>query len=180
MRLDPPVMPASDPGTGKAGSRAVLLIDEIDKADPDLPNNLLEPLGSLQFTVQETGRLITSQTVPLIIITTNNERDLPAAFYRRCAVLFLKEHERDDLIRIARAHFADHAPPVTDELAGSIADMLFAVANRPGQRGGRRPSTAEYLDAVRTCLRLGVRPSDGGEWAHIEQLTLSKVDPAAK
>ncbi|HKB11869.1 MAG TPA: hypothetical protein VKD69_14500, partial [Vicinamibacterales bacterium] len=175
--LDPPLVDAHDPGIGPTGAGTVMLIDEIDKADPDLPNNLLEPLGSLQFTVQETGRRVRTSDPPLVFITTNDERELPAAFYRRCAVLFLKKHDPDDLIRIAAAHFATHEPPVTRELARRVAEKMNDVAAEALRRGWRPPSTAEYLDAVRACLELGVDPQRTGDWEHIEQLTLSKQEP---
>lgn len=171
---------ARDPGDGPPSKRAVILIDEIDKADPDLPNNLLEPLGSLQFTVHETGRRVSGEDAPLVFVTTNNERELPSAFYRRCAVLYLKEHGRDDLIRIARAHFDGYDPPLSDDLAGRVADIVTTFAGQAAKIGTRPPSTAEYLDAVRACLDLSADPQTPGEWEHIVQLTLSKTDPFAK
>ena len=180
-KIVPAVEPAKDPAQGPLGSkRAVILIDEIDKADPDLPNNLLEPLGSLQFTVQETGRRVSGENAPLVFVTTNNERELPSAFYRRCAVLYLKEHGRHDLIRIAQAHFDGYDPPLNDELAGRVADIVATFAGQAAKSGARPPSTAEYLDAVRACLDLGADPQTPGEWEHIAQLTLSKTDPFAK
>ena len=180
-RFTPPIAPASDPGKGPDGAPAVLLVDEIDKADPDVPNNLLEPLGSLQFTVEETRRgvKIEGTEAPLVFITTNDERELPAAFRRRCVVLYLKKHGRDDLIQIAQAHFARHNPPVTADLAGRVADALSRLQDEATAKSQRPPSTAEYLDAVRACLELGADPQAAGEWEHIERLALSKQDPFA-
>ncbi|WP_054691042.1 AAA family ATPase [Desulfosarcina cetonica] len=86
-----PVPPAKDPAGQKQSKGAVVLIDEIDKADPDVPNNLLEVLGSHRFTVHETGDVIRDRRSPLVIITTNEERELPGAFLRRCVVLHLTE-----------------------------------------------------------------------------------------
>ena len=177
--LVPPVSPAQDPGQGPSGKGTVVLIDEIDKADPDVPNNLLEPLGSLQFTVQETGCTVQTKDPPLVFITTNDERELPAAFRRRCAILYLKQHERADLIRIGQAHFDGHTPAPTADLLGRVADALSRLQQGAMTRGHRSPSTAEYLDAVRACLELGADPAVTGEWEHIEQLTLSKQDPFA-
>jgi MoxR-like ATPase len=177
----PPVSAPDDPGKGPIGNGAVVLIDEIDKADPDVPNNLLEPLGSLQFSVDETqANVALKGTPPLVFITTNDERELPAAFRRRCVILYLQKHERADLIAIARVHFGDHNPPVTDDIAGRIADAHLRLRDLADKDGQRPPSTAEYLDAVRACLRLGADPGTGGEWTHIEQLALSKKDPFAK
>jgi MoxR-like ATPase len=177
----PPIAAPADPGKGPSGNGAVLLIDEIDKADPDVPNNLLEPLGSLQFTVEETGRRVALSGVsPLVFITTNDERELPAAFRRRCVILYLDKHTRDDLVRIAAVHFDNHTPPVTDALARRVADAHLKLRDQAEADGQRPPSTAEYLDAVRACLTLGADPNAGGEWTHIEQLALSKKDPFAK
>src|SRR6185436_2885124 len=131
----------------------------------DVPNNLLEPLGSLQFTVEETrARVALAGEPPLVFITTNDERELPAAFRRRCVILYLQKHEKPDLIRIAGVHFSDHRPPVTDDLAGRIADAHLKLRDQAKSEGQRPPSTAEYLDAVRACLLLGADPHQSGEW----------------
>ncbi len=84
-----------------------MLIDEIDKADPDVPNDLLVPVGSLTFYVAETDTLVESITFdkPLLCITTNEERDLPPAFLRRCVGLPLPDPDDNRLVAIARAHF---------------------------------------------------------------------------
>jgi MoxR-like ATPase len=83
-------------------ARAVVLLDEIDKADPDVPNNLLVPLGSLQFLVEETGELVktTPEMAPLVFITTNNERELPTAFLRRCVEIILPDATDQRLMQI--------------------------------------------------------------------------------
>src|SRR5262249_62026696 len=96
--------------------------------------------------------------VPLVIITTNDERELPAAFYRRCAVHVLEEHKSARLVEIARQHFDGPPPQVPDrkQLYESVAAELEkyrADASKPRER---RPSTAEYLDAVRACLDLQI------------------------
>ena len=177
----PSIVEPSDPGKGPTANGVVLLIDEIDKADPDVPNNLLEPLGSLQFTVEETrARVSLAGVPPLVFITTNDERELPAAFRRRCVILYLDKHTRQDLVSIAKVHFSDHNPPVTDDLADRIATAHLNLREQAEKDGSRPPSTAEYLDAVRACLTLGADPAATGEWAHIEELALSKKDPFAK
>jgi MoxR-like ATPase len=176
------IEPPLDPGRGAPSAKGVvLLIDEIDKADPDVPNNLLEALGSLQFTVDETqARVALAGAPPLVFITTNDERELPAAFRRRCVILYLAAHERADLISIAKVHFGNHNPPVTDDLADRIATAHLNLREQAERDGLRPPSTAEYLDAVLACLTLGADPAAEGEWTHIEQLALSKKDPFAR
>lgn len=147
---------------------AVLLIDEIDKADPDVPNNLLEALGSRQFTVHETGTLVDDRRRPLVLITTNEERELPQAFLRRCVTLQLEEKSVPDLVGIAREHFGSHpkltgfarthyhgnATPFFEDVARTL-DHLRREARRNGERA---PSTAEFLDTVAACLELDVQP----------------------
>lgn len=178
--LDLKTRAADDPGIGERQHGVVVLIDEIDKADPDVPNNLLEALGSLQFTVHETGDVVRAGATPLVIITTNNERELPAAFQRRCVVLQLREHDRAELIDIAALHFRHFVPPDGSALHPpsvfkAVADRLQALQIEARAEGQREPSTAEYLDAVRACLALGIDPEAGGsEWPAVEQLTLLK------
>jgi len=175
------VPPAVDPGIGPRTNGVVVLIDEIDKADPDLPNNLLECLGSLQFRVQETGDVIRAKEPPLVIVTTNDERELPAAFLRRCAILRLPDHSTDDLVEIATLHFHDLETPAFPTpaertlLYTKIATRLKKLQEDARALDHRLPSTAEYLDAVRACLKRGVRPDDTGEWPHLERLTLNKA-----
>jgi MoxR-like ATPase len=168
---------ARNPGQGPPGANVVVLIDEIDKADPDVPNNLLESLGSLQFTVEETGYVVRARRKPpLVIITTNEERELPAAFHRRCTVLFLRPHMKDDLVRIAIQHFAERADSNNDVFQ-SVADQFITLRQSARLAGRRKPSTAEYLDAVRACLDLKVDPKDdNGLWGDVARLTLLKYE----
>lgn len=138
----------ADPNQGNEGPRAVVLLDEIDKADPDVPNNLLVPLGSLQFEVEDTGEMVktTQDLAPLVFITTNDERELPDAFLRRCVELKLDPPDRDRLVRIGRKHF----PDLDEERLKEIATRVSEVAG-----DGVTPSPAEYLDTVRAWRRLG-------------------------
>jgi MoxR-like ATPase len=134
----------------------VLLIDEIDKADPDLPNGLLESLGNGEFAVpyvNDQVRCSRNNQPPLIIITTNEERELPAAFVRRCLVLHLALPDGDALrpwlVIRGRAHFGNTiAEPVYDRAARLLVDERKATSKdelvRPGQ--------AEYLDLLRAVL----------------------------
>jgi MoxR-like ATPase len=139
-----------EPGEYISGERSVVLLDEIDKADPDVPNNLLVPLGSLTFLVEETGEQVHAGESPLVFLTTNDERDLPPAFVRRCVELKIASPTPEQLIAVGRAHFEGASGALLAELA-----ELFAAA---GKGGANPPSTAEYLDTVRACLSLEVKP----------------------
>lgn len=161
-----------DPQPGSADS--VVLIDEIDKAEPDVPNNLLLPVGSLMFYVTDARREVKAPPdhPPLIFITTNDERQLPAAFMRRCVILELKPPDAEQLKRIAAVHFGRRE----DGLYGVLADEIVG-AFRKGERP--EPNAAEYLDAVWACVSLGVQPQAAGEepspaWKAVREATLAK------
>ncbi len=138
---------------------AVLLIDEIDKAEPDFPNNLLVPLGSQQFTITETGDEITLAredstrvAAPLIVITSNRERELPDAFVRRCIVLEIKSPTESELVSLAEGAFKFNEPMKAH--FDAIARKLVEV------RGPDRLSTAEFLDVVRAIDTLRATEAD--------------------
>lgn len=151
--------------------RAVVLIDEIDKADPDVPNNLLVPLGSLEFTVSDAADAVVKAVVPpIVVITTNDERELPNAFTRRCVVVKLEPPDRKTLLQIAAAHFG----PDRDLLYEQIADSLDAIAAAKKSHGLPVPSTAEYLDAIATCRDLGVAPGAHATWRAVERAVFLK------
>jgi MoxR-like ATPase len=141
---------ACEPGEYITGERSVVLLDEIDKADPDVPNNLLVPLGSLTFLVEETGEQVHASEPPLVFLTTNDERDLPPAFVRRCVELRIASPTSEQLVTVGEAHFESASRALLAELAA-----LFGAA---GKGGPNPPSTAEYLDTVRACLSLDVKP----------------------
>ena len=141
---------AFEPGEYLQGENAVVLLDEIDKADPDVPNNLLVPLGALSFRVEETGEEVRAHVPPLVFLTTNDERDLPPAFVRRCVELKIKSPSSDQLIEVGTAHFTD----VSENLLKSVAE-IFASSN---EFSTNVPSTAEYLDTVQACIHLGIEP----------------------
>ena len=172
LGVPPPVVP----GGGAADQRqAVVLIDEIDKADPDVPNSLLEALGSMQFTIEETEHVVTAKadTRPIVVITTNDERELPKAFVRRCAAITLSPPDKDRLMAIAAAHF----PAGDAGLHEQLADLVLGSA-RPGD-GSQPPSTAEFIDAIRACESLGVGTTSD-EFARVRTLLLAKrVSPGA-
>jgi MoxR-like ATPase len=169
------IRPASEPAQESEHARAMVLLDEIDKADPDVPNNLLVPLGSLEFTVTEIDRRVRAEVAPLIFITTNEERELPPAFVRRCIVLTLQGPDEERLVEIARAHFgwagtADRGGPDDEALYRKIASLVLQPSGRDRRAS---PSTAEFLDAVRACKELEVDP-DHALWAQVAGATLWK------
>ncbi len=149
----------------------VLLIDEIDKAEPDLPNDLLEPLDRRSFGLPDGSTLFGDPEQKLLtIITTNRERELPQAFLRRCVSLFLEEPDKDGLMAIARVR----APEVDDrDLVARIAGKIEALRAELKDSGQRWPGTSEFLDAVRTCHALKISV-DSPQWQHVEQSTLRK------
>jgi MoxR-like ATPase len=169
---------------------AVLLIDEIDKAEPDLPNDLLEPLDRRRFDLPEgfradrKGAALTSIEAPvhedyplLTLITTNGERDLPQAFLRRCVLLEIPDPSREALIEIALRH----EPAGNRERIGAIADILLKLRDLADKQRVRPPGTAELLDAVRACEKLDIPVSDALDsvWSQLERAVLAK-DPALR
>ncbi len=160
---------APDPNCGVNGDGAVVLIDEIDKADPDMPNGLLVPLGSYQFTVPSIGFTVRAAVVPLVVITTNNERELPHAFLRRCVVLELPAPNVDTLIEVALA--VDAEANYDPRLLTEIAHQVTRVGG--DGEGGRFCSTAEFLDTVRACCELGLTP-EHDEFQRLTRITLRK------
>jgi MoxR-like ATPase len=151
---------------------SVVLLDEIDKADPDVPNDLLVAIGSQRFRVTETGHEVKSELTPLVIITSNNERALPAAFLRRCIVHRLEPPDSVRLVKIANQHFPEQQQRqgLFKELAVKVVEMRGEAA----ERGGATPSTPEYLDAVRACLLLNIEPGDTPEWRIIQSAVFDK------
>lgn len=139
--------------------RAVVLLDEIDKADPDVPNSLLEPLGSLQFQVHETGVCVSTkgETAPLVVITTNEERELPKAFLRRCVELKLQLPDHPRLIEIAQAHF----PEMDSDTIKQVVRALFETEQEAEANDDISPnndiSPAELLDMIRAYRELEVK-----------------------
>lgn len=156
----------------RSGPRAVVLLDEIDKADPDVPNDLLNPLGALTFVVTEVedGPRVNAKEPPLVVLTTNEERDLPEAFLRRCVVLALPEAKPERMKAVARAHF----PEETDD---AVIDQVLKAYQ--GIRAGlaadqHEPSLAEFLDAVGAVIALRAEGDGDKRWDDILKFTLTK------
>lgn len=165
------VEPVDDPGARVDHPRAVVLVDEIDKADPDVPNSLLVPLGSLQFQVKETGVEVSTDKAkaPLVFITTNNERELPSAFLRRCVELELEYPTRRRLIEIASAHFS--RLPTAEVL--QIADTLVGPETDDNRDQTVDVSPAEFIDTVRAYVNLKLT-TDSPEWRELAAATVWK------
>ncbi len=123
-----------------------LLIDEIDKADIEFPNDLLRELDRMEFYCYETRELIRAKHRPLVFITSNNEKELPDAFLRRCFFHYIKFPEAATMKQIVDVHF----PDLRDELLGAALKAFFDIRNLPGLK--KKPSTSELIDWIRLLL----------------------------
>ena len=130
----------------------VVLIDEIDKADIEFPNDLLRELDRMEFHVYETRQTIQARHKPLIIITSNNEKDLPDAFPRRCFFHYIDFPDRETLSDIVAVHF----PDLRADVLGAALDAFFRLREVPGLK--KRPSTSEFLDWLHLLLAESVPP----------------------
>src|SRR5260370_1456336 len=120
--------------------RPVLLIDEIDKADIEFPNDLLLELDRMEFFVYETGENIKAKLRPIVMITSNNEKELPDAFLRRCFFHYIKFPDADTMRQIVAVHF----PKLQGELLTAAMKVFYDVRNLPGLK--KKPSTSELID----------------------------------
>jgi len=126
--------------------RAILLIDEIDKADIEFPNDLLQELDRMEFFVYETQQLVKAKHRPLIIITSNNEKELPDAFLRRCFFHYIRFPEADTMREIVEVHF----PNLKKDLLSEALGLFFQVREANGLK--KKPSTSELLDWIKLLL----------------------------
>jgi len=126
--------------------RAVVLIDEIDKADIEFPNDLLQELDRMSFNVYETRETITAKQRPLVIITSNNEKELPDAFLRRCFFHYIEFPDKPTMAKIIAAHY----PTVKQDLLKSAMDVFFDLRDVPGLK--KKPSTSELLDWLKLLI----------------------------
>jgi MoxR-like ATPase len=129
-----------------ADEQVVLLIDEIDKADIEFPNDLLLELDRMEFHVYETGETIKAIQRPIVIITSNNEKELPDAFLRRCFFHFISFPDRATMQRIVDVHF----PVIKKTLVDQALDIFFDVRKIPGLK--KKPSTSELVDWLKLIL----------------------------
>ncbi|VAW05316.1 ATPase associated with various cellular activities, AAA_5 [hydrothermal vent metagenome] len=124
----------------------ILLIDEVDKADIEFPNDLLQELDRMEFNVYETGETIRAVNRPLVIITSNNEKDLPDAFLRRCFFHYIKFPDKDTMVDIINVHF----PDIQNILVREALNLFYDVRDVPGLK--KKPSTSELLDWLKLLM----------------------------
>jgi MoxR-like ATPase len=127
-------------------ARPVLLIDEIDKADIEFPNDLLLELDRMEFFVYETGETIKAKQRPIVMITSNNEKELPDAFLRRCFFHYIKFPDRDTMTKIIDVHY----PKIMDKLVGEALNIFYQIRDVPGLK--KKPSTSELLDWLKLLM----------------------------
>ena len=136
----------------ESDEKPVLLIDEIDKADIEFPNDLLLQLDRLKFYVYETKRLIKARHRPIIIITSNNEKELPDAFLRRCFFHYIKFPDKETMHRIVDVHF----PNLKKTLLREALEAFYKIRDVPGLK--KKPSTSELLDWIKLLLAEDIPP----------------------
>ncbi|GAB5459220.1 MAG: MoxR family ATPase [Henriciella sp.] len=129
-----------------AKGRPILLIDEIDKADIEFPNDLLQELDRMEFFVYETGETIKAKQRPLVIITSNNEKELPDAFLRRCFFHFIKFPDEQTMKDIIDVHY----PGIKQKLVSDALTTFYAMREVPGMK--KKPSTSELLDWLKLLM----------------------------
>ena len=138
----------------EAEGRVVLLIDEIDKADIEFPNDLLQELDRMEFHVYETGEMVRAKHRPVVIITSNNEKELPDAFLRRCFFHYIRFPDAETLAAIVRVHF----PDIKGQLLTAALTQFYEIREVPGLK--KKPSTSEVLDWLRLLLAEDLAPED--------------------
>ncbi|SIQ76849.1 MoxR-like ATPase [Rhizobium sp. RU33A] len=135
-------------------TKCVLLIDEIDKADIEFPNDLLQELDRMEFHVYETGETVSAKIRPIVIITSNNEKELPDAFLRRCFFHYIRFPDAETLERIVEVHY----PGIKKTLLRNALTQFFEIRETPGLK--KKPSTSEALDWIRLLVAEDVDPAD--------------------
>ncbi len=132
--------------------RVVLLIDEIDKADIEFPNDLLWELDQMNFYIPETGETVTAKQRPIVVITSNAEKELPDAFLRRCVFHYIAFPDQDMMKQIIKVHY----PDLENELVRSAVNAFYSIRSLPGLQ--KKPSTSELLDWVQALAIGGIDP----------------------
>ncbi len=138
----------------EAPTRVVLLIDEIDKADIEFPNDLLQELDRMEFHVYETGETVRARNRPVVIITSNNEKELPDAFLRRCFFHYIRFPDIETMKRIVAVHF----PGIRERLLSVALTQFYELREAPGLK--KKPSTSEVLDWLKLLLAEDLAPED--------------------
>lgn len=138
----------------ESDKKVVLLIDEIDKADIEFPNDLLQELDKMAFHVYETGQTVAAVNRPVVIITSNNEKELPDAFLRRCFFHYISFPDEATMRDIVKVHY----PDIKDALLTTALTQFFEVREQPGLK--KKPSTSEVLDWLKLILAEDLSPED--------------------
>jgi len=136
----------------KSEQRVVLLIDEVDKADLEFPNDLLHELDRMRFVVTETGDEVVAKDRPVVIITSNNEKELPDAFLRRCFFHYIRFPDADTMRAIIDVHF----PGIKQRLVSEALKLFYEVRDVPGLK--KKPSTSELLDWLKLLMVEDIGP----------------------
>ena len=137
-----------------ADEQSVLLIDEIDKADIEFPNDLLQELDRMEFFVYETKQLVKARHRPIVVITSNNEKELPDAFLRRCFFHYIRFPDHDTMIKIVNVHY----PNIKKRLLQEALESFFDLREIPGLK--KKPSTSELLDWIKLLLAEDISVED--------------------
>lgn len=132
--------------------QVVLLIDEIDKADIEFPNDLLAELDEMQFYIPETQATISAKTRPIVVITSNNEKELPDAFLRRCVFHFIEFPSKEMMKEIIAVHF----PNIDDKIVALCMETFYALREQDALR--KKPSTSELIDWIKALIHGGIDP----------------------
>jgi MoxR-like ATPase len=138
----------------EADGKSVLLIDEIDKADIEFPNDLLQELDRMEFFVYETGETVRATTRPIVIITSNNEKELPDAFLRRCFFHYIRFPDMETMKRIVEVHH----PGIKQALLTTALTQFYEIRDQQGLK--KKPSTSEVLDWLKLLLAEDLSPED--------------------
>ncbi|MDB2475836.1 MoxR family ATPase [Paracoccaceae bacterium] len=138
----------------EADQKVVLLIDEIDKADIEFPNDLLQELDKMAFHVYETGETVAAKNRPVVIITSNNEKELPDAFLRRCFFHYISFPDQDTMRQIVKVHF----PDIKEQLLTTALTQFYEIREQQGLK--KKPSTSEVLDWLKLLLAEDLLPED--------------------
>ena len=138
----------------EADQKVVLLIDEIDKADIEFPNDLLQELDKMAFHVYETGETVAAKNRPVVIITSNNEKELPDAFLRRCFFHYISFPDQDTMCQIVKVHY----PDIKEQLLTTALTQFYEIREQQGLK--KKPSTSEVLDWLKLLLAEDLTPED--------------------
>ena len=138
----------------EANQKVVLLIDEIDKADIEFPNDLLQELDKMAFHVYETGETVAAKNRPVVIITSNNEKELPDAFLRRCFFHYISFPDQDTMRQIVKVHY----PDIKEQLLTTALTQFYKIREQQGLK--KKPSTSEVLDWLKLLLAEDMTPED--------------------